>query len=181
MLTALAAGVPSVPLPWPMRASCPQIFHEHWFSLSKVTEPNPKLPMNTHAPVSILPPSPPLLQVSHPSVMVQNKKKACFTQFSAPNMVVGKTLHKEKSYLSFESTDQIPNPKSLPLNYTNKDIPFDLTGGGTQGDRPSKPSQWKELTFATNFSKQWIWRKCFPNTNTEWSETQPLMQPESCM
>ena len=95
------------------------------------------------------------------------QEKCVFTQLPVPNMVVGKRLHKENSYLSFESTDQIPNPKSLLLNYTNEDIPFDLTVCGTQGGRPSKPSQRKELTFATNFSKQWMWREYFPNTNTE--------------
>lgn len=47
------------------------------------------------------------------------KQKNCtFLQFPTANIVVGKSLHKEKSYHSFESTQQIL-PQPLLLSYTN--------------------------------------------------------------
>lgn len=81
-------------------------------------------------------------------------RNCTFTQFPAPNVVVGKSLHKEKSYHSFESTHQISS-QPLLLSYTNEDLPLltllDVVHGE---DRLSKLSRRKEVIFATNFGKQ---------------------------
>lgn len=69
-------------------------------------------------------------------------------------MVVGKSLHKENSYHSFESRHQIASQPWL-LSYTNKDLLLlTLLEVVHREDRPPKLSQRKELIFATNFGKQ---------------------------
>lgn len=77
-----------------------------------------------------------------------------FTQGPTLNRAVGKCLPKEKSYNFFESTQQILS-QSLQLSYTNKDLNLltflDVVHGE---DRPPKPSQRKDLIFATHFNKQ---------------------------
>ena len=77
-----------------------------------------------------------------------------FIQVPAPNVAVGKSLHKEKSYHCFESTHQILS-QPLLLSYTNEDFLLltllDVVHGE---DRLPKLSQRKEVIFATNFGKQ---------------------------
>ena len=80
-------------------------------------------------------------------------KQQLFMQLPAPNVLVGKSLHKEKSYPSFESTPQISQP--LLPSYTNEDL-FLLTLLDVvhREDRPSKLSRRKEVIFAANLGKQ---------------------------
>lgn len=81
-------------------------------------------------------------------------RNCTFIQVPAPHVAVGKSLHKEKSYRSFESTHQILS-QPLLLSYTDEDFLLSTLLDVVHGeDRLPKLSQRKEVIFATNFGKQ---------------------------
>lgn len=80
-------------------------------------------------------------------------RNCTFTQFPAPHVVVGKSLHQEELPFFRQHTSNLISAFAAELHKWRL-IPLTLLDVVHREDRPSKLSQRKEVIFATNFGKQ---------------------------